>query len=497
VTRGWDVWSFGITAHEVLAGCYPLRASAEGKSELEWMEEYRQLCRGAASPCLQLQGHTLEALVLRTLRPDPRERPTAAELMQSVAEALGTAAPPGASGSRTAALPVVSTTPDLQRPKPGARSRRLRWTGVAAAAALVAVLVTAGVAGYRLGTRPVADPESFFQRSYPLAEGEWLIPRINERFPGPVLATDLDGQAGAEFVALVNGQTSDAKTARVVVLAADGQVRWEHRMGRELQLADDRYANTFSPATAEALRLAGGRPGLAVVATHNPWWPAQLLVLDGASGQPIVEYLHAGHLSALAAADLDGDGVDEVIAGGTNNRLEAPKRGLGVATLAVLGTHPFRGRSPGMPQPAGLDFPLGQEEAFVRFPLSDVGLEHLQVRHAIQHVAVRRSSQAGDLIEAGSRETGGLTTAATIRSGLVYWFDAGSLLARGVSSDDGFGVIHQELVREGRLRSRLDEGYFQALEAGIRYWDGQGWLSAEELRQRLAAGTSGAKPSAP
>jgi hypothetical protein len=244
----------------------------------------------------------------------------------------------------------------------------------------------------------------------------------------------------------------------------------------------------YTEPNVEAVRLASGRPGLAVRTLHAPWWPCQVLVLDGASGAIVAEYLHAGHFGFLNVVDLDGDGANELVLGGINNRLQhAARPGHGSAVLAVLGTHEYRGRSPGVPEPDGLELPLGQEKAYVRFPLSDVGVQRLDALHGVCQVEVERFEDGRASVVAHVSDDVGCEP----RPGgsvFFYGFDGRSLLPRGVAASSSFAWVHAALVREGKLESRLDEGYFRALEAGIRYWDGGQWLTPEERRLRLAAG---------
>jgi hypothetical protein len=81
---------------------------------------------------------------------------------------------------------------------------------------------------------------------------------------------------------------------------------------------------------------------------------------------------------------------------------------------------------------------------------------------------------------------------------LLYRLEPDTLLPAGVSVSTSFEIAHEELVREGKLRSRLDTAYFDALMAGIRYWDGQSWLAPDEWKRRMedTAGGAGATGAA-
>jgi hypothetical protein len=305
-----------------------------------------------------------------------------------------------------------------------------------------------------------------------------------------VFRADLDGDERLDLVAVLDGETG---RGRVVALHPDGRLRWERPLGRELRLAEGTYSATFYAVEALPVRLASGGPGLAVLSLHDRWWPCQVLVLDGSSGEAVVEYIHAGHMHEMAVGDLDGDGADEVLSGGTNNRLAG--EGMGAAVLDVLGTGPHRGRSPGAPEPEGEALPLGLERAYLRFPRSDVARERLKTHHSVSSLVLRRFEDGSSLVEAAPAEV--LTVRNEPGGGLYYSLFAASLLTRGVALDSGFPRVHAELVREGKLRSRLDEGYFEALMAGIRYWDGRHWLTPGEWKLRLGSPAGERPRSAP
>jgi hypothetical protein len=474
VTRGWDIWSFGMTAHEVLAGGYPLPGSIEGRGAEDWMEEYRLLCRGELAPCPRLEGHPLEPLVLQCLKLDPTQRPAAARLVQEVEAALETASgEPGVRRRRR--LPAADPTPRRFR----IRSARTGRGGAAILGLAVALLVLAAMGAW-LRTRESADPESFV-RSHSHLTAEENIHRT--------LQADLTGDGVPEVAAAIWREVKGVHSGRVVVLDRHGRELWQRALGRELRFGEDVYTATYSPVALDLVQTASGRPGLLASANQTPWWPHQVLLLDGATGEAVAEYLHGGAALSTLVEDLDGDGIDEILLGATNNHFRETGHGRGAAVLAVLEARPFRGRGPGVPEPTGLNLPLGQELAYVRFPLSDLGTEALAERHYVCKLLVQRLQGQGRSIfaevwDAVQRKPDGRVG---VGASLYYQLDARTFQLGGVSASDDFLRLHERLRQEGKLGSRVDEAYLDEIGLRIQYWSDGHWMTPREWAARGGA----------
>ncbi|MBN2170994.1 MAG: hypothetical protein JW819_06730 [Candidatus Krumholzibacteriota bacterium] len=62
-----------------------------------------------------------------------------------------------------------------------------------------------------------------------------------------------------------------------------------------------------------------GTRELIVIYSQDPYYPSYVRIYD-ASGRILGTYFNDGHLTSLHAEDLDGDGKDEILVGGTSNR---------------------------------------------------------------------------------------------------------------------------------------------------------------------------------
>jgi hypothetical protein len=106
------------------------------------------------------------------------------------------------------------------------------------------------------------------------------------------------------------------------------------------------------------------RGAAAVSFAHHYDYPCRVAVLDP-GGRVTGEYLHPGHLDRLALLDLDGDGVEEVLAGGVDYRRKQ-------AVLVVLDRQ-------------------AREQAAVWFPRTAVNSKRQVMGVAERMIAYRRS----------------------------------------------------------------------------------------------------------
>lgn len=179
------------------------------------------------------------------------------------------------------------------------------------------------------------------------------------------LVTDLTGDGRADVLVNVPPGEGGTPPARVVAFDADGRQAWEYRYGRPLAWAGRSFAQVFEGRLLRHLR-AGHHHYILTVANHALWYPAQVALLEPATGRLVDEYWHPGALHFAMTHDLDGDGVGEVLLAGVNN----PGAGLGHGVLVALEV-PF---SAGPREPTGAwdGFTGGREAAYLVFPRPDL-----------------------------------------------------------------------------------------------------------------------------
>jgi len=102
-----------------------------------------------------------------------------------------------------------------------------------------------------------------------------------------------------------------------------------------------------------------------IVARHVQYYPTVLLELNPISGTPIQRYDHPGSIEHLAASDFDGDGIKEIVFGGTNNA-------FGEAVLGILDYASLSGFAPAERYYVTREGPTNREVAYIRFLKSPI-----------------------------------------------------------------------------------------------------------------------------
>ncbi len=99
-------------------------------------------------------------------------------------------------------------------------------------------------------------------------------------------------------------------------------------------------AANFSARGLKTANLDGdGTPDLVVNFMHGPYYPSVLAWIDR-DGNRVAQYANKGHLTDYTVVDCDGDGLDEVVAWGTNNALDYQG-----GTVIMLDADHWRGAS--------------------------------------------------------------------------------------------------------------------------------------------------------
>jgi hypothetical protein len=174
---------------------------------------------------------------------------------------------------------------------------------------------------------------------------------------------DLDGDRRVETLAVHLPQAVDALGSTLYCFDEKGRRKWSYSVERTVSDGRQSYSPRYliSGFRVEDLGMGGGRR--VVLSARHPVFHPNLVALLDTGGRTAAEYWHSGHLDFMDTADLDGDGVKELLLAGVNN-------GLAAAVLVVLDPRRMAGASS---QPPG--HPLGirslapaRERAVVVFP---------------------------------------------------------------------------------------------------------------------------------
>jgi len=272
-----------------------------------------------------------------------------------------------------------------------------------------------------------------------------------------VKVQDVDGNGINEVLCIFGWTGSYFPFNNVLVCYnTDGTERWKYELHRSMTFGGLPYTDDYRFYHMEAGDFAhSGHIEVMAVARHDPWSPNVLLRVNADSGKVLGEFWQSGELREFDARDLDHDGVDELIFGGQNNRLQH-------ACLAVFDPRAIAGSSPG---PAGYyppGIPAGTEKYYILFPASDLKQFASDVTNEVVGLRTTPDGMTEVIVNEPVQRSSGT---------LYYYFDS-TMHCTSVRTSDSFTASHGQLEREGKLSTRLDDRYFEALRKAVEYWNG-------------------------
>ncbi|GAI79028.1 unnamed protein product [marine sediment metagenome] len=150
--------------------------------------------------------------------------------------------------------------------------------------------------------------------------------------------------------------------------------------------------------------------------------------------------------------DLNGDGLKEILLAGINNEYLK-------GCLIVLDPRNMEGGSPQMIEKYKCtELKKGTEKYYLLLPRTDVDLL-INFTGAANTINISKNSRLSVM---------------TLYSKLIYEFNP-SLKIQDVRKSFKFEFMHQNFLREGKVKSKLDNQYIKNLKSGILYYNGQEW----------------------
>lgn len=332
-----------------------------------------------------------------------------------------------------------------------------RWKMLLAGTALAAGVVAAGLL-LRPGQPPAdyrVEPNHFvaldgqgkelWRCRLPQA-AHWTTYQHPELRAQQVSFLDLDGDSRVETLFKLLAAPPLEYAVALLCFSQDGRLKWEFRPGRKVATATQTFSEHYRLSQFTTLSLPGRKGKYVVVTSCHDWsWPNQIVLLSP-EGKIAGEYWHSGHLLALGIADVDGDGVEEILAGDVSN---ARRR----AVLVVLDPRRLYGASR---EPEGdphqlQGFATGAEKRIIYFPRTCITEATSQPYDHIQSIKVAGTSIDVVVIQGHSRSAD---------TYLIYRFDR-ELNLLGVTPPDVLGARHRELERAGKLDHALGPRDFE------------------------------------
>jgi len=178
---------------------------------------------------------------------------------------------------------------------------------------------------------------------------------------------ELDGDGSVETLFVYMPLDFGSVGSTLYCFSESGDLKWQFTPGRYIKEDTGReYYPPYFISNVHVVQVPGSTPRILVSSNHYLHNPNQIAMLDN-KGNLISEYWHSGHLLSIVCADIDGDGIEEILLAGVNN-------GYGLATLVIFDPRDVRGAST-QPFRQLLDCEPGTEKAIVLFPRTCLSLD--------------------------------------------------------------------------------------------------------------------------
>jgi len=264
---------------------------------------------------------------------------------------------------------------------------------------------------------------------------------------------DLDGDGEEEVLyCVVNESLTDSE---FVVFNRDGTKRFTYNNWKAIKSAAESFSTDFKIFGTECCDFDNdGKMEVLLITLQSYHYPCQVAVFNHKGGL-LGEYWHSGYLTSCRFADINDDGIKEIILGGVNNE-------VGAGCLVVFNPFNINGCSPQQKESYRLQgFPMGTELYYIRFPRTDVD----KYLNAPLETVDRLKIQKNNRIQV------------RMQNSLLYYELDFQFKCLPIRSTNYFIKLHNQLKRQGVISSTLDEHYLNRLHANILYYYDATWNS--------------------
>jgi hypothetical protein len=258
---------------------------------------------------------------------------------------------------------------------------------------------------------------------------------------------------------------------------SDGSLRWKHGMSGGMRFGAVDFSKNphwhiwkFLPVR----RSSRERVQLFVLAYIRPSWASKLFELDPQTGKELQSYWHTGGMSSAVEADVDGDGIKELVVGGMNNHLRG-------AAIAVFDPRSVQGAGPTIPEMVPTEAGKGTEKYYLLLPRSSLGIA-LGTRTPYNSVTQIQVTTEGRVVIQTNE-----TNRADYDAGLVYGF-GDNMRINYVVANDPFEVNFEKARKQGLIKDELNAAYYENLRKSVRYWDGERFVNEPTMNKRYWSG---------
>jgi len=208
-----------------------------------------------------------------------------------------------------------------------------------------------------------------------------------------------------------------------------------------------------------------------IVSARSTFFAHIVLELNGRDGTIKGTYVHIGQLLSLETADLDGDGITEILVCGINNAYEQ-------ACLAVLDPRHLGGHGPLTDRYRLDSIPPARHRAYFLIPRTLVGEAYHGLSKsnkatdvvARDNVRRRVSVQILDVSELPNN-------CSQVTQATYFLFLDRTLTPTEMETGDDYDILSRRLAEEGKIpfRPDLNQTYMKQYMNSLLYWTGAAW----------------------
>jgi tRNA A-37 threonylcarbamoyl transferase component Bud32 len=145
---------------------------------------------------------------------------------------------------------------------------------------------------------------------------------------------------GRRYVAAVPGRNPrpDSTAIRLSFLDTQDGTELDSLVLPSARQYFPQYADEFGVGLVTAVDLNHDGDDEIVVDVHHTYWPSYTVLVDPIRRLARVIFVGSGHHRLLTTADVNGDGREEIILGGTNNRMGFSAAVVAIDALQTLAT---------------------------------------------------------------------------------------------------------------------------------------------------------------
>ncbi|NQT64535.1 MAG: hypothetical protein HQ556_16355 [Candidatus Marinimicrobia bacterium] len=296
---------------------------------------------------------------------------------------------------------------------------------------------------------------------FPTEQLKSLESEINEDRVKTIVK-DLDKDGLNEIIYSLVSQNEEYG-GHLICLSSQGKILWDTDCGAASQFGDEAYPPPYIISKLEPIPGVSQGAQILAVFNHHPWYPSKVMLISK-TGTIISTYFHAGHVNHINFIDVSGDGLLDLVFGGTNNETRD-------AVLGVLELSKVSGHSPQEKDAyTHADSPEAEHLSYLRFPKGSW----------IDLAKKSRNFSIHDIDITGSEFN------VTVRNKamgyyVIYQFDQKLNYIGAELTDnlvDNYLNFHGTHIYDDYTREYIYESLNK-----IQTWDGMGWLPYNSISQ--------------